>query len=326
MRRREFIGLLGCAAAAWPVIAHAQQPAMPVVGWLNIGSPRPPAMMNFRNGLREQGFVEGQNLLIERRFALNGQYAQLLELASDLVRLRVAVLFATGSAGTARAARAATATIPIVFSNGGDPITLGLVASLNRPGGNATGISFNTSTLVPKRLELLRELVPQAETFAFLVNPTNPVSEGDIDEMEVAARNVGRSIVIVKASNENEIDAAFANMAGQRVSAVLVDVDAYFGSRTEQLIALAVRYGIAASFNNRRYVEAGGLMSYGPDLDNAMRQGAIYVGRILNGEKPSELPVMQPTKYDLVVNLRTAKAIGLTISSSLMARADEVIE
>jgi putative ABC transport system substrate-binding protein len=242
------------------------------------------------------------------------------------VRIHVAVLFATGSAGTARAARAATATIPIVFSNGGDPIELGLVASLNRPGGNATGISFNTSTLVPKRLELLRELVPQAETVAFLVNPTNPVAQGDIEAMEAAARHVGQSIVIVRASNENEIDTAFANMAGRRVSAVLVDVDAYFGSRTEQLVALAARHRIPASFNNRRYVEAGGLMSYGPDLDDAMHQGAIYVGRILNGEKPSELPVIQPTKFDLMINLRTAKTIGLTISSRLLARADEVIE
>jgi ABC-type uncharacterized transport system substrate-binding protein len=327
MKRREFIALLGAAAVTWPFMARAQQSAMPVIGFPTIGSAATNAstLTNFREGLREQGFVEGR-VLIESRYAPTGNYDGLLALAAELVRLPVAVLFATGSAGVARAAKAATATIPIVFANGGDPVKVGLVASLNRPGGNATGVTFYTSALVAKRLELLRELVPQAQMIAFLVNPTNPVTQGDTDDMEDAARSVGQQIMVVRAKNETEIDAAFAAIAQQRVGALLVDVDAYFNSRRDRLAALAAHYGIPASYNNRRYVEAGGLMSYGPNLDDAVRQAGVYVGRILKGEKPTDLPVQQPTKFELVINHKVAKTLGLIIPPSLQALADEVIE
>jgi putative ABC transport system substrate-binding protein len=324
--RGELITLIGGAATAWPMAALSQQRAMPVIGYFGIGSSSASAMDSFRKGLAEQGFVEGRNVSIETRFAPTGQYDRLLALARELVELRVAVLVATGSAGVARAARAATTTIPIVFSNGSDPVRVGLVASLNRPGGNATGVTYYTSALVPKRLELLRELVPQAQTIAFLVNPTNPVSEGDIEDMEEAAQSVGQRIAVVRARNEAEIDAAFATMAQQRVDALLVDVDAYFNSRRDQLAALAVRHRVPASYNNRRYVEAGGLMSYGSDLRDGVRQIGAYAGRILKGEKPTDLPVMQPTKFELVINMKAAKAIGLEVSPMLLARADEVIE
>jgi ABC-type uncharacterized transport system substrate-binding protein len=323
--RRTFITLLG-GAGAWPVVARGQQAAMPVIGQLNIGTRRADEIASFHDGLREQGFIEGRNVLIETRVAPTGQYDRLLALASELVGLRVAVLYGTGSAGVARAAKAATSTIPIVFANGGDPVKVGLVASINRPGGNATGISFYTSALVPKRLEPLRELRPQAQTIAFLVNPTNPVSEGDIEDMEDAARRIGQRIIVVRAKNETEIDAAFSTMAQQQADALLIDVDAYFSSRRDQLTALAARHRIPASYNNRRYVEAGGLMSYGSNLNHAVRQAGVYVGRILKGEKPSDLPVMQPTKYERVINLKSAKALGLEVPPTLLARADEVIE
>jgi putative ABC transport system substrate-binding protein len=324
VKRREFITLLG-GAAAWPLAARAQQPAMPVIGYLSIGSPGS-GMASFRNGLNEQGFVEGRNVLIESRFAPTGQYDRLLALASELVGLRVAVLFAAGSAGVARAARAATATIPIVFANGSDPVKVGLVASMNRPGGNATGVSFYTSALVPKRLELLRELRPQMQTIAFLVNPTNPVSEGDIEDAKDAARSVGQRIIVVRAKNETEIETAFATISQQRADALLVGVDAYFSARRDQLAALAARYRVPASYNNRRYVEAGGLISYGPNLDDGTCQAGVYAGRILKGDKPADLPVVQPAKYELVINLKTARALGLEIPATLLAIADEVIE
>lgn len=326
--RRQFVSALGGATLARPLAARAQQPAMPVIGFLTIGSPANNAstLANFRDGLRDQGFVEGRNAVIESRYAPTGNYDGLLALATDLVRLPVTVLFATGSAGVARAAKAATATIPIVFANGGDPVKVGLVASLNRPGGNATGVSFYTSTLVAKRLELLRELAPQAQTIAFLVNPTNPVAEGDIDDIEEAARSLGQQIMVVRAKNEAEIDAAFAAIAQQRAGALLVDVDAYFNSRRDQLATLATRDRIPASYNNRRYVEAGGLMSYGSNLDDAVHKASIYVGRILKGEKPADLPVQQPTKFELVINAKTAKVLGLTIPQTLLTVADEVIE
>jgi putative ABC transport system substrate-binding protein len=325
LRRREFLGVLG-GAAALPLAARAQQPAMPVIGLLSIGGRRALEDASFRDGLREEGFVEGRNVLIETRVAPTDQYDRLLALASDLVGLRVAVLYAAGSAGVARAAKAATSTIPIVFANGSDPVKVGLVASINRPGGNATGISFYTSALVPKRLELLHELTPQAETIAFLVNPTNPVTEGDIEDMEEGARRIGQRIMVVRARNETEIDAAFATMTQQRADALLVDVDAYFSSRRDQLAALAARNRIPASYNNRRYVEAGGLMSYGSNLDHAVRQAGIYVGRILKGKKPADLPVMQPTRFELVINMKTAKALGLMVPDKLLALADDVIE
>jgi len=324
VRRRSFISLVG-GVTAWPLAARAQRSTMPVIGQLTIGELIFDA--SFRDGLREQGFIEGRTVLIENRVAPTGQYDRLLALASDLVRLGVSVLYTPGSAGVARAAKAATSTVPIVFANGSDPVKVGLVASINRPGGNTTGISFYTSALVPKRLELLRELMPQAEKpIAFLVNPTNPVAEGDIEDMEEAARRIGQRIMVVRARNETEIDAAFTTMTQQGANALLVDVDAYFSSRRNQLAALAARYRIPASYNNRDYVEAGGLMSYGSNLDDATRQAGIYVGRILKGENPADLPVIQPTKFELVINLATAKSLSLTIPPGVLAIADEVIE
>jgi len=247
LKRREFIALLG-GVTALPLAAEGQQLAMPVIGQLSIGTRSLADEASFRDGLREQGFIEGRNVRIESRVAPTGQYDGLLALATELVGLRVAVLYAPGSAGVARAAKAATSTIPIVFANGADPVKVGLVASVNRPDGNATGISFYTSALVPKRLQLLRELTSQAGTIAFLVNPTNPVSEGDVEDMEEAARRVGQRIMVVRARNENEIDAAFAVMTQQRADALLVDVDAYFSSRRDQLAALAARHRIPASY------------------------------------------------------------------------------
>jgi putative ABC transport system substrate-binding protein len=330
MRRREFIMLLGGAAAttALPLMARAQQSAVPVLGVLGIGPLGSDAtsMMGLRRGLNEQGFVEGRNVTIETRSTPAADYDHLVALASDLVRHPAAVLIATGSAGVAKAAKAATASIPIVFANGSDPVKVGLVASMNSPGGNATGVSFFTSTLGPKRLELLRELVPQATTIAFLVNPTNPVTEGDTKDMEAAAQSVGQRIIVVTASNGNEIDAALATASRERVGALLVNVDAFFSSRRHQLAALAARYRIPASYNNSQYVRAGGLMSYGDDRLDSYRHVGVYAGRILKGEKPADLPVLQPTKYELVINLKTAKALGLEVPPMLLARADEVIE
>jgi putative tryptophan/tyrosine transport system substrate-binding protein len=313
VRRREFITLLGAAAAAWPLAAGAQQAPMPVIGFLSIGSLESNAasMAGFRRGLNEQGFVEGRNVMIETRFAADARYERLLALASDLVRRPVAVLIATGSASSARAAKAATTTIPIVFANGSDPVSIGLVASMNRPGGNATGVSYFTSTLGPKRLELLRELVPQATTIAFLVK---------------AARSVGQRIIVVSASNEKEIDAAFESVAGERAGALLVNVDAFFLSRRDQLVELAARYRVPASYNNGEYVKVGGLMSYGDNRTDSYRQVGVYAARVLKGEKPADLPVMQPTKFELFINLKTAKALGLEVPPLLLARADEVIE
>jgi putative tryptophan/tyrosine transport system substrate-binding protein len=327
VRRREFITLLG-GAAAWPLAAGAQQAPMPVIGFLSIGSLESNAasMAGFRRGLNEQGFVEGRNVMIETRFAADARYERLLALASDLVRRPVAVLIATGSASSARAAKAATTTIPIVFANGSDPVSIGLVASMNRPGGNATGVSYFTSTLGPKRLELLRELVPQATTIAFLVNQTNPVTEGDTKEMQKAARSVGQRIIVVSASNEKEIDAAFESVAGERAGALLVNVDAFFLSRRDQLVELAARYRVPASYNNGEYVKVGGLMSYGDNRTDSYRQVGVYAARALKGEKPADLPVMQPTKFELFINLKTAKALGLEVPPLLLARADEVIE
>ena len=328
MKRREFITLLGGAVVAWPVATLAQQPAMPVIGVLGIGPPESNAkqLASFRNGLSEQGFTAGQNVVIESRFAATGQYDGLLSLAFDLVHLPVTVLVAIGTAGVARAAKAATTTIPIAFANGSDPVRVGLVASINRPGGNATGVSFYTSTLGPKRLELLRELVPQATITALLVNPSNPVTEGDTKDMENAALNIGQRMIVVRAKNESEIDTAFATVAQERAGSLLVNVDGFFSTRRNQLASLAARYRIPTSYNNRMYVEAGGLMSYGDNRFDSYRQLGVYVGRILKGDKPADLPVMQPTKFELVLNLKTAKALGLDVPPSLLARADEVIE
>jgi putative ABC transport system substrate-binding protein len=324
MRRREFITLLG-AAAAWPVATPAQQPAMPVIGYLSgAGQPPPLALNGFLKGLSGFGYVEGQNVAIEIR--ATAQYDQLAALAAELARRQVAVIYAFGTANSARAAKAATATIPIVFANGSDPVLLGLVASMSRPGGNVTGVTFFSGTLVAKRLELLRELVPQAATIAFLVNPTNTRNEIDKSDMQTAARSVGQHIAVLSASTAAEIETAFATAAQQRAGAILVNGDAFFTGQPHQLVALAARYRIPTSFPSKAAVEAGGLMSYGDDRWDSYRQAGAYVGRILKGDKPADLPVLQPTRFELVINLKTAKALGLDVPPMLLARTDAVIE
>jgi putative ABC transport system substrate-binding protein len=327
MRRREFITLLGGAAAAWPLAARAQQRAIPVVGLLNGGSPEALAFRKaeFLRGLRETGYIENQNVAIEDHFA-DFRDERLPELAADLVRHRVSVIFSFGGPAASIAAKAATATIPIVFATGGDPVALGLVASLNRPGGNVTGVSFLVNALGAKRLELLRELVPTAATIGFLVDPTNPATESETKDMQDAAGVLGRRLMIVKASTEREIDAAVASLAQQRADALVVAAQSFFTSRRDQLVALVQHHALPAIYGNRELVAAGGLMSYGTNIPDAYRLAGVYVGRILKGEKPADLPVMQSTRFELVMNLKTAKALGLTVPLTLQYAADEVIE
>jgi putative tryptophan/tyrosine transport system substrate-binding protein len=327
MNRREFISLLG-GAAAWPLAAHGQQGAMPVIGWLDSGQGQPSAKWSaaFRKGLNETGYVEGRNVAIEYRWAAD-QRGRLPALAVELVSRQVAVIFATETANAAQAAKAATTTIPIVFFNGSDPVRLGLVASLSRPAGNVTGLTNYASGLVAKRLELLRELVPQATIMAFLTNPTNLISEGNITDFQVAARSVGQQIIILKASTEHEIDVAFATAARERAGGLIVGGDGLlFNRRADQLASLAARYRIPANYPARVFPDAGGLMSYSDDRLESWRQTGIYVGRILKGEKPADLPVLQPTKFEFVINIKAAKALGLDFPPSFHLRADEVIE
>jgi putative ABC transport system substrate-binding protein len=325
MRRRDFITLLGGAATTWPIAARAQQRRLPIVGVLSIRG-IDPTFAAVRKGLSDGGLIEGLHYVIEIRLVSEPDFGLLRSLAAELISRPVAVLIATGTAGVAQAAKAETSTIPIVFSNGSDPVKVGLVASMNRPGGNATGVSLLVSALGPKRLELLREIVPQAGTIAFLVNPTNPVTEGDIEEMQRAARSVGQGIVVVRASNGNEIDAAFATIARERANALLVNNDAYLASRQDQIIGLAARHRIPASYPNSESVRAGGLTSYGDNRAESQRQVGLYAARILKGDKPADLPVLQPTKFELVINLKTAKSLGLAVSPTLLTLADEVIE
>jgi putative ABC transport system substrate-binding protein len=324
MNRREIIaGLAG--AAAWPVVARAQQPAMPVIGFLaSSGQPRDP---DFFKGLDDMGYVVGRNVAVEYRWA-DGKYDQLPALAADLVRRKVAVIYASGTANSAMAAKAATATIPIVFGNGSDPIKAGLIPSLSRPGGNVTGVTFFISEVVTQRLRWLRELAPQVvtSTIGFLKNPTNLLNERDTSDMLAAARSVGQQISVLSASTVEEIDAAFAAAAERHLGALIVDGDALFNRRRDQMAALAERYKIPSSYPTRVFTEAGGLMSYGDNRSESHRQIGIYVGRILKGEKPSDLPVLQPTKFELVVNVKTAKALGLTIPLTVQVAADELIE
>ena len=327
MRRRDFITLLG-TSVAWPLAARAQQPAMPVIGFLNSASPETygPQLAGFHRGLHEVGYTEGQNVAIEFRWA-KSQYDRLPELAKDLVRRKVAVIAATGGSVSAIAAKSVTATIPIVFTSGGDPVRIGLVASLSRPGGNVTGVSLFTSTLAAKRLELLHELVPAARVVAMLVNPTNPNWEADTKAVEAAAPAIGVQIVILKASNGAEIGKAFDGFSKDKIDAVLVAADPLFdNSGRDQLIVLAARHAVPAIYDWRDVVVAGGLVSYGSNLAEGYRLAGIYTGRILKGEKPVDLPVQQPAKFEFVINLKTAKALGLTISNQMQLLADEVIE
>jgi putative ABC transport system substrate-binding protein len=327
MRRREFITHLGGSAVAWPLAARAQQPAMPVVGFLGTTTPDDFAerVAAFRGGLKEAGYVEGQNVVVEYRWP-EGHYDRLPTLAADLVRRHVAVIAAVGGEPSPRAAKAATATIPIVFSIGGDPVKLGLVPSLNRPGGNITGVNYFQSELGSKRLGLLHELLPKVAVIGMLVNPTFADSEAEIRDATRAALPLGLQIHTVEARAVDEFDTAFATLAQKKVGAILLANDAFFLRERLQLIALAARYDMPAVYFWREFAVDGGLMSYSPSLAQGYRQVGIYVGRILKGEKPADLPVLQPTKFEFVINLKTAKTLGLTFPPGLLAIADEVIE
>ena len=326
MQRREFIGLVGCAAVAWPVVARAQPAAMPVVGYLGASSRETTERLvaAFLLSLKEAGFIEGQNVAIEYLFS-DGQDDRLPALASALVRRGVTAIVATDRP-SAVAAKATTSTIPILFSSGVDPVEIHLVESLNRPGGNATGVSLFTSEIGPKRLELLRELVPKAALIAFIVNPTSGSAALQTKEMQAAARAVGQQILILNASTAREIDAAFASLVEQKAAAVLYSANPLFQVRTDQLVALAARHAIPAMYEWPEFVKAGGLMSYSTSRAEAYRQIGIYAGRVLKGEKPADLPVVQSSKFELAINLNTARALRLVVPPTLIARADEVIE
>jgi putative tryptophan/tyrosine transport system substrate-binding protein len=326
MKRREFITLIGGAAVTWPVAAGAQQPVMPVIGFLASRSPVDSAdvVAAFRKGLDESGFIEGQNVAIEYRWA-QGRYDRLPALAADLVGWPVRVIAALGPPA-AQAAKAATTSIPIVFTSGGDPVVMGLVASLNRPGGNVTGVNLYTGLLAAKRLALLRELIPSVGVIAVLRNPSNPETDAELREVQVAAGALKQEIIVLSAATEAEIEMAFADAVRRQAGALMVASDPFFLGRREQIVALAARHRVPSIYQFRAFVEAGGLVSYGTSLADAYKQAGLQVGRILKGEKPADLPVMQASKFEFMINLKTAKALGLDLPDKVLAVADEVIE
>jgi putative ABC transport system substrate-binding protein len=325
MRRRDFIALLGGAAVAWPLAARAQQPAMPVIGFLNGASPAgyAPMVAAFREGLKETGYVEGQNAAIEYRWA-NGQYDRVPSMAAEVVRRKVAVIVANTPG--VLAVKAAITTVPIVFTTSGDPVQLGLVVSMSRPGGNVTGVTQLAVEVMPKRLELAHELVPTVTIIALLVNPTNSSTETQLKDLLAAARTLGVQLHVLHASTERDFDTVFSTLAQLRAGALVISTDAFLLSRSEQLAALTVRHAVPTIFQDRAFVAAGGLMSYGASSTDSYRQAGIYTGRILKGEKPADLPVQQSAKVELIINLNTAKALGLTVPTGQLVRADEVIE
>jgi putative ABC transport system substrate-binding protein len=325
MRRRDFLGIIG-GAASWPILACAQQ-AMPVIGFMSGRSPEDAGHLAaaFRQGLGDGGFVEGQNIAIEYRWAL-GQYDRIPALAADLMNRRVAVLVGTGGDSSALAAKQASTTIPVVFGMGGDPVKAGLVESLNRPGGNATGFTLLTNEMEPKRLGMLHDLVPGAAVIGTLLNPNFPPAAQQLQDLEEAARKIGQRLFVAKASNDGELNAAFTSLVEQRVGALLVAADPFFDTRRDRIIAFAEQNRLPAIYQFREFAVSGGLISYGPNVIDMYRQAGIYTARILKGAKPADLPVVQPTKFEFVINLKTAKALGLVIPAGLISFADEVIE
>ena len=326
MRRRGFLAFVGAGATTWPLVGYAQQSPVPVIGFLSSLSPQaaPSFLAAFRAGLSETGYLEGRDVAIEFRWA-QGQYDRLPELAAELVQRKVSLIAATGGLGTAQAAKAATTTIPIVFTSGFDPVALGLVASLNKPGGNLTGSSFFAGQLSAKRLEILRSLVPFT-SIAMLINPHNPNFAAELKDAEAAATSLGEKIRILNASNSHDFVELSAMLAKEPPSALLVSSDPFLLSQRDEIVALAARYRISAIYNEREFVAAGGLLSYGASIAEGYRQIGLYAGKILNGANPGDLPIIQPTKFDLVINVKAAKALGLVIPDRLLALADEVIE
>ena len=327
MRRREFISLIGGTAAVWPFAARAQQVAMPVIGYFSARSAESdvPMLAAFRQGLNETGYVEGKNVTIEFRWG-GGEYDRARKLAEELVRQQVSIIVTSGGELSAKAAIEATTTIPIVFNVGADPVETGLVASLNRPGGNATGVASLTRLLEAKQIGLMRELVPTATVIAYLSNPEEPTATSQIADAKAAAREVGQQLIVLNASSENEIDAAFTSLVRQHAGALFVGAGPFFLTRAPKLVGLAAHHAVPTMYVRREFPAVGGLISYGPSTAETYRQMGLYTGRILRGDRPADLPVLQPTKFEFVINLKTAKALGIVVQPTLLARADEVIE